>query len=231
MTELPLLAIELITFKRTDMARRTVDSTCLNLGYPRDRRGWYVADDGSPVEHINAIVNRLVNAGEVIIGFHNERLRHAGQENTYFAGYGWNRGLGLAHQWSDYVLTLEDDWELQKPLDITRYIGTLRDHEDVGLIRLGTLAVGNTVDIVGYDGVHYLKYSREQAYAYSGNPNIRHARFTRAYGNYAEDKNPGEIELAMDWNFRQNPGPDIIRPAEINPWGAFGHIGTDKSYE
>ena len=98
-------------------------------------------------------------------------------------------------------------------------------------MRLGTLAVGNTVEIVGYDGVHYLKYSREQPYAYSGNPNIRHARFTRAYGMYAEDKNPGEIELDFDWRFRHTPGPEILRPAEINPWGAFGHIGESKSYE
>lgn len=128
------------------------------------------------------------------------------------------------------MLTLENDWELEKPLDITRYMETIRDHEDIGLLRLGVLAVGNKLEIVGYDGVHYLKYLRGEPYCYSGNPNIRHARFTRAYGMFAEDKNPGEIELDLDYRFQRIPGPDIIRPAEINPWGAWGHIGSSKSY-
>ena len=230
MADLPLLAIELITYKRTDMALRTIDSTCANLEYPKEKRGWYIADDGSPAPHIDKLLNALTDNNEVVIGYHNERIRPKGTEDTYFSGKGWSRGLGLCHQWSDFVLTLEDDWELQKRLDITRYVGTLRDHEEIGLMRLGTLAVGNDVSIVGFDGVHYLQYSRKQPYAYSGNPNIRHARFTRAYGYYAEEKNPGDIEIDFDWRFRNSEGPEILRPAEIDPWGGWAHIGKDKSY-
>ena len=230
MADLPRLAIVLLTYKRTDEALRTVDSTSLNLKYPKESIGWYVADDGSDKTHFNKIIRHLEARGENIIGSHNERLRPRGTEDTYFAGMGWNRGLGIAHQWSDYVLTLEDDWQLSKPLDITRYVAAMRDHEEIGLIRLGTLAVGNDVSIIGFDGVHYLQYSRNQTYAYSGNPNIRHARFTKAYGVYAENKNPGDIEIDFDWRFRNMAGPEIVRPAEINPWGAWGHIGTEKSY-
>lgn len=230
MSDLPFLSIVLLTYKRTDLALRTVRSTCDNLGYPKELRGWYVCDDGSPHEHFSAVMGALQEKNAEVIGFHNERLRPAGMENTYFSGMGWNRGLGIAHQKSDLVLTLEDDWELEKPFDIIRYMTAIRDHEEIGLLRLGVLAVGNTVDICGFDGVHYLKYHREQPYTYSGNPNIRHARFTKAYGMYAENKNPGDIELDMDWRFRNAPGPDIYRPAEINPWGAFGHIGTDKAW-
>lgn len=230
MTDLPRLSICLLTYRRTELAVRTVRSTCENLGYPKELRGWYVVDDGSPKEHFMAIVSALAEKEEVIIGSHCERLRNPGQEDTYFSGLGWNRGLGICHQWSDFVLTLEDDWELEKPFNITRYMTAMRDYEEIGLLRLGVLAVGNTVDVVGFDGVHYLKYHREQPYAYSGNPNIRHGRFTKAYGNYAEDKNPGDIELDFDWRFRHNPGPDIYRPAEINPWGAWGHIGTEKTW-
>lgn len=230
MSDLPRLAICLLTYKRTDLAIRTICSTSHNLGYPKELCGWYVADDGSPLEHYSAIMSALNDFGETIIGSHNERMRLPGLENTTFAGMGWNRGLGISHQWSDFVLTLEDDWELEKLLDITRYVAAMRDHEEIGLLRLGNLAVGNTVDLTGFDGVHYLKYHREQSYAYSGNPNIRHARFTRAYGHYAEDRTPGEIELDFDWRFRHMPGPDIYRPAEINPWGAFGHIGSEKTW-
>lgn len=231
MSDLPYLSIVLLTYKRTDLALRTVRSTCENLGYSKELTGWYVCDDGSPREHFSAVMGALQEKNAEVIGFHNERLRPAGMENTYYSGMSWNRGLGIAHQKSDFVLTLEDDWELEKPLDITRYMMAIRDHQEIGLIRLGMLAEGNTVYVVGYDGVHYLRYIRGEPYCYSGNPNIRHARFTKVYGMYAEDRDPGNIELEFDHRFQCTPGPDIVRPAEINPWGAWGHIGREKAYE
>jgi hypothetical protein len=41
-------------------------------------------------------------------------MRHPGQEDTHNAGMGWNKCLGICHQWSDYVLWLEDDWHLDE---------------------------------------------------------------------------------------------------------------------
>lgn len=99
------------------------------------------------------------------------------------------------------------------------------------MIRLGGLAVGNTVEIVGYNGVHYLNYLRGRQYCYSGNPHLRHRRFSEAYGMFAEDRNPGDIELAMDASFQaKTDGPMIWRPADIPGWGIIGHMGTDKSW-
>jgi len=227
MNDIPNLAICLVTYARTDLAVRTIRGVSEFLLWPKDKRKWFINDDGSPKEHVEVIRDMLSVCGETV-GFMNTHRFGGG---TYNCGFGWNLALGNAHQYADYVLFLEDDWELKNQLDITRYVQMLDEREDVGLVRLGTLAVGNTVEIVGHGGVHYLKYSREQAYAYSGNPSIRHARFTKAYGNFAEDRNPGDIELEFDWRFRHTAGPDIWRPAEINPWGAFAHIGTDKSYE
>lgn len=237
MPDLPPLAIVLVTYKRTAEAMATVNSTCLNLDYPQASRAWYIGDDGSPPEHANALVEFLRVRGEAMLGYSTERLRIAGHESTYHSGPTWNRALGIGHQYSDYVLWLEDDWRLDHPLDPRPYIKALAELDgtggkpNVGLIRLGVLAVGNTVEIVGHDGVHYLRYLRKEQYCYSGNPCLRHARFTTHYGWFAEDRNPGEMELDYDTRFlADKAGPEIWRPAAINPWGAWGHIGTEKAY-
>lgn len=238
----PPLGVVLLTYKRTGEALRTIYGICDNLDYPN--RGWYIADDGTEGDHVDKLLNALRFRGENIIGYHSERYSPR-------TGIGWNRGLGAAFQYSDYVLVLEDDWELSGNFDmngdnhpglyninpyicggkfnIRPYIEMLSGREDVGMVRLGGAAVGNTVEIVGHAGHHYLRYHRKDPYAYSGNPHIRHARMMRAYGWYSEDvKNPGELELDYDWRFRATDGPDIWRVFDIPGWGIFHHIGEKR---
>ena len=228
MTELPPIAIVMVTYKRTREALETVRSTCENLVYPKELRRWYVGDDGSPKEHMDAILKAL--SGETLMGWHSERLRKPGQEDTYFAGLGWNKALGIGHQYSEFVLFLEDDWVLEKPLELAPYVKILTEHEDVGIVTFRILSIGADVHTVGYDGVHFLKYLRTTQYAYSGNPLLRHGRFTRHYGWFGEEHNPGDIELDLDSRFREKEGPEIIRPLNISPWGGWSHIGTDKTW-
>ena len=231
MDNLPPLAICMVTYKRTDLALRTIRGVSEFLGYPKELLGWYIADDGSDPDHPNALLEQLNTCSERVIGVHNIRYRPAGKENSYFCGKGWNNALTYAHRFSDFVLWAEDDWELRKPLDIRPYIQMLSERQDVGIVRLGHLAVGSDVRIVGHAGVHYLEYLRTTQYAYSGNPLIRHRRFLDYYGFYSEEKNPGEIETDYDSRFREGvSGPSIWRPADIPGWGVFGHIGTDKSF-
>jgi glycosyltransferase involved in cell wall biosynthesis len=231
--ELPKISIGLVTYKRTAEALRTVQSTIENLGYPKELRSWFVADDGSPVEHLKAIIGLLSDNEENILGYHNQRMRHEGQEDTHNAGLGWNKCLGLCHQHSDFVLFLEDDWELDEPLDLVPYVRLLQEREDVGICSFRILSVGADVHTVGHDGRIYLKYLRTTQYAFSGNPYLRHARYTKRYGWFAEDRNPGLMELHQDDQYRLavDSAPEIWRPVSISQWGAFKHIGTDKSWE
>lgn len=232
MSDLPPIAIGVVTYKRTTEAMETINSTCLNLDYPKELRKWYIADDGSPGDHVKFLLEGLRSRGEEVLGYNVERLRAAGHEDTYHCGPVWNRGLGICHQFSDFVLWLEDDWRLDERIDLAKYIKLLTELPEVGLVSFRVLSVGSDLHSVGYDGIHYLKYLRSTPYAYSGNPHLRHARFTTHYGWFAEDKHPGEIELDMDWRYRTDEtGPWIWRPAAINPWGAWGHIGTDKAYQ
>ncbi|MBW1673001.1 MAG: hypothetical protein JRJ45_05040 [Deltaproteobacteria bacterium] len=242
MTEWPNLGIVLLTYKRTEEAIRTIKGIYNNLGYPKEKRGWYVADDGSDGDHLERLLGTLDELGEKVIGSHSERF-------SPYTGIGWNKAIGIAFQFSDYVLLMEDDWELSgnfdmnpnnhpgktqvNPylnngiLDIRPYIEMLSEREDVGIVRLGGLAVGSDVGIVGHNGHHYLNYLKNTSYAYSGNPHIRHARFMRSYGEFSKEvKRPGELELDLDWRFRHSDGPAIWRPADIPGWGVFHHIGN-----
>lgn len=217
----------MVTYKRTALAVETVRSFAENLNYPKELRQWYIADDGSPFEHVQAIFDELNLHGEKLYGYHNEKLGVG-----YHAGRGWNRGLLKGHEISSILLWIEDDWQLRVNLDIAPYVRLLQERDDIGIVRLGHLAVGNRVLITGYDGVHYLEYLRGTSYAYSGNPHLRHQRFSEAYGMFVEDKNPGEMELAMDAAFQaKEDGPKIWRPADIPGWGCIGHQGTIKSWE
>lgn len=234
------LGIVLYSYRRPEQAKRTIAGVVNHLTCSC-KVGWYLADDGSPENEFSDIYDFLRKSKQTIIGYHNQRYYPR-------TGLGWNRGLGACFQFSDYVLVLEDDWELTGNFDmnpqnhpgkfsispyaengvlnIDPYLEMLSEREDVGMVRLGGLAVGSTVEIVGHNGHHYLNYLRERQYAYSGNPHLRHARFVRHYGWYAEGNyDPGQLELDYDARFRASPGPDIWRPSDIPGWGIFHHIG------
>lgn len=227
MDEYPVISAVMVTFNRTDLALRTIRGLGQYLAYPKEKVAFYIADDGSPREHVDAILHEVIVNGFTVLGYHNQKFL----PGTFFPGKGWNLALATAHKKSPFVLWLEDDWELRRPLAISPYLRMLHDLENVGVVRLGHLAIGSDVRIVGYSGIHYLEYLRSTPYAYSGNPHIRHVRFSDACGLFREDRNPGDIELEQDQVFRSNPNiPAIWRPADIPGWGIFGHTGTEKTW-
>jgi len=230
MSDLPSLAISLVTYKRTSEALDTVLSTCQNLVYPREKIGWYVGDDGSDVEHHSAILHAIEEQGMRLIGHHNDRFR---DDDGYNCGKGWNKALGLCHQYSDFVLWLEDDWRLEQPLNLMSYMDLLQDRMDVGIVTFRILSIGADVHTIGHNGEVFLKYLRTTQYAYSGNPLLRHARYTTYYGWFAEDRSPGLIELHQDDMYRLDVkgGPEIWRPATLDPWGGWHHTGTEKMWK
>lgn len=228
--KLPDLAIVLFTYKRTQEALRTIRSTKEHLNYPKEHVVWYVADDGSDKEHHNAVLEEVQKDGGILIGEHNEKFR---EDGSYNCGKGWNLGLGLCYQRTDFVLTLEDDWLMEAPLDTRRYIKLLQDRDEVGIVSFRILSIGADVHTVGWDGEIFLKYQRTTQYAYSGNPLFRHSRYTKYYGWYAEDRSPGLIELHQDDLYRLDVrnGPEIWRPAGLDPWGGWHHIGSEKTWK
>lgn len=229
-TSLPPLAICLATYKRTYEALETVFSTCEHLKYPSELIRWYVADDGSPDEHHRHVLQGIEKNGMQLLGEHNERFR---EDDSYFCGKGWNRGLGLCHQYSDFVLWLEDDWRMDADLELIPYVKLLDENINVGIVTFRILSVGADVHTMGWNGNIFLKYLRTTQYAYSGNPLLRHGRYSKHYGWFHEDRSPGLIELGQDDKYRLDVknGPEIWRPATLDPWGGWHHTGKEKTWK
>jgi len=229
------LAICLVTYNRTYEALQTIFSTCEHLKYPPELIRWYVADDGSTDEHHHAVLQALEKNNQQLCGEHNDRFRTDG---SYHCGRGWNKGLGICHQYSDFVLWLEDDWMMEADLNLVPYVQLLEEHQGVGLVSFRILSIGADVHTLGWNGEIFLRYKRNTQYAYSGNPLLRHARYTKFYDSFAENRNPGEIELGQDDSYRyrgetirqEDDGPQIWRPATLDQWGAWHHVGKDKTW-
>lgn len=221
MANMPPICIVLLTYggtpKRCEYTLRTIQAARANLRYSGELL-WYVADDGSPKEHVDAVMQALTGAR--VIGSHSEHIGY---------GAGANRGWYMALQNCDLSLWLEDDWECYG-LDLDRYARALIQHDWLGMVRLGHLPINLHCDTVGVDGAMYLQMHWGQQYCFSGNPGLRHRRAREAWGAYPEGLDPGKTELAYDAQVNEHRGPRIVWPVALGEWGAWGHIGEEKSY-
>lgn len=217
-SELAPLAMVLLTYARTDYAVRTIESARANLRYQGDIV-WYVADDGSPQPHLDAIDQAL--AGATVLGKHTARA-------SYGASANW--ALRAAYAYTDVAFVLEDDWTLAAPYDLTRHVRTLRRHSDLGMFRFAYLPVGQRGEVIGRDGIYYLLLDWGPAYVFSGNPSLRHRRAFETWGPYPEGQLPGPTECAYDSQVQAARGPRIAWAMDVGEWGIFGHIGQVPSY-
>ena len=223
----PKICVCLLSYLRTEMALRTIRGLAENLDYPKELVSFYVGDDGSPSEHMDAILAEIKNNGFELAGYHNEKSR----PGTPFCGLGWNKALRQGHNHADIILWMEDDWVLERPLDIRPYVRLLLEREDVGIVRLSGLPDGLDLRVQTHNGIHYLECLRSTRMAYSGNPHLRHVRFSEYYGTFGINLTPGDLEIAYDEKFRRSTGgPNIWRPADISAWGIFGHIGRERTW-
>ena len=217
----PIVVI-LQTYKRTDVALRTIVAARRNLIYGGPLY-WYVADDGSPQEHVGAVLEAV---GGDLLASHSTRRGYGGNANA-----AWD----AADQIGALTFWLEDDWELRQPLDLYAYAALLMETSEVGMVRLGAL----NLDIRGRTWAHggrvYWKLDKEPHLegtpVFTGHPSLRHRRYRDVYGSYPEGLTPGETELAYAYQFRWGPqdAPGIVWPADYPAMGFFGHIGEIKT--
>ena len=227
MNHLPKVGIILITYERTDYAVETVGSVCANLRYDGEF-GWYIADDGSRSEHVAAIQTAIRTGGHELWDMHQLRTP---QEKGYgaSANKAW-KTLAEDHD-APITLWLEDDWRLNRPLDITPYVKALhQSHVDVGMIRLGHMPQALDLTTLGYDGRMYGNVKKTQQYAYSGNPHLKHVSYMASYGLMPTNENPGNTEIHYDHIFRTTSGVQIWWPFAIGDKPYFDHIGEVQSY-
>lgn len=218
------MTVVLLTYERTEYALRTIDGVAENLRYPN--WSWYVADDGSRSEHHEAVLGRLEERRQKVIGQHNQHMSYGG---------GANAGVREAHKHGDLVLMLEDDWYLNRVFDVWHYCAVLMQFPDVCMIRMGYLNSGvgalsmtrNGELYWALDDTHSRNYS---SFRFAGHPSIIHKRLFEHYGYYPEKWQPGETELKMCWQLTP-VGPNVLWPADLGARGPWDHIGAKQSYD
>lgn len=212
------IVIILQTYRRTDVALRTIASVRKNLHY--DDLRWYVADDGSPSAHMDAVMNAVGDT----VGYHSERRGYGGNANA-----AWKAAdeIGALTFW------LEDDWELRTPLDLYPYAALLMEREDIGMVRLGYLNPGIQARTIAHGSwLYWALYHQpieDHQCVFTGHPSLRHQRYRAAYGDYPIGLAPGDTELMYAYQYRTGDGPMIVWPAEYPQYGLFHHIGLIKT--
>lgn len=126
-----------LTHDRTEVARECLRCLIKNLKYKKLR--WIISDDMSHQGHVERLKQVLDECNVQDYVFLNTTEYGNG------LGASMNNGLREAFCTSDLVLTVEDDWMLQKKLDISKMVKLIRQN-NVSMIRLGTLMNAKPVD-------------------------------------------------------------------------------------
>jgi len=213
MSRYPKLAIGIITYNRHEEFNRVLTSILDKVVYPVEQIRVIICDDGSPDDYVSSFSNR-----ENFRVKHNKRLGMGGN---------WNSMMAAAHAESDFILCCQDDWEFTEPIDLRVGVRFLQDNPEYGMVRyhkvsghVGLPMVTKSWDTRKHfksfiDGRHeyapyemtYLEllppFDNSNTFSpYSGGVHLRHRRFTRCYGKYAEGKKFSYSE--MDYFTRVN---------------------------
>ena len=196
-SERPVVTVVFITKDRTRVARETVRFLVRNLRYA-GRLRWCVCDDGSLPGHVGSIRDVLlfsgVSADDVFISLP--------EEGSSGLGASMNRGLRHAFSYGDVAFTVEDDWILEKRLDITRFVDILMSDGSAGMVRLGTYI--NAGPLRRYDDeLSVVTGSARAPYVFVHQVALRHRRAYVALGWYPENCPGGRTELEMATRYNQ----------------------------
>lgn len=242
------LAVVLLTAHRLAYAVETARSTARNLQHDGPVH-WHIADDGDDDNYIGTVADAILDA----------RGGYTEVTTSQAAGRGYGASFNLAsqvvHNVADYVLPLEDDWRLTRPLDtapivrMLRYRGHQPKHEwqwavpppewfEARSVRLGYLGYQWPLVCHLFKTDEHLwaalDPSSPEQHVASGHPRIETVEYQRAVGAWNETTNPGMTEL--DWCQRAEARRGVVWPLTIvSLTGSisgdlFVHIGAEKSY-
>lgn len=158
-------------------------------------------------------------------------------------GYGANYNLAMdsVHRICNYILPLEDDWELNRPegFDIDPIITVLKD----GIfdsVRLGYIGYTQKLvaEFVYCNDLHWLLLDPDlshEPHVFSGHPRLETVAYQKRVGPWPEGLTPGETEwtVATSEHYKHNSRRRVAWPITLLQdirHGAFEHVGTIKSY-
>jgi hypothetical protein len=214
---------------------------------------WHIADDGSGPEHLAAI-----NRAAMEVTPYGHDIGHWTISNSEGRGYGANvnaaRDFLQAEGPPEFLLCVEDDWRLVRPLDLDHMLAALRDPEmvDCGMIRLSYIAyTGQLFGLFRWAGDRQwleLRRDSEEGFIFSGNPRLEHWGFQEGFSWCDSAKElthgkgrgwPGDYELDAAWRLKQRDAgarTEVLWPVDLLPASAgersyFQHFGAERSFE
>lgn len=113
------VSVVITTHNRTRVAQETIKFMVRNFRYKNVK--WIISDDRSDPGHIESLIETFKECGvENVTVCRTDSKR-------YGLGASLNNGLREAFKFSDIVLTMEDDWILEKPFNPAYYIKYLHE--------------------------------------------------------------------------------------------------------
>ena len=182
-----ILPVVITTHNRTRIAIECIKSLINNLKYD-GKIQYIIADDRSKESHIPFLMETFQRYGinDVIVCKTNDL--------NYGLGASMNNGLNEAFKLSDFVLTTEDDWILQKELNITKYCNLIYENENVFGIRLAclfwTVTKNEEFDII-YENERFFTLKGS---AFNNQVMLRHKRCYDKLGYYPVNVSSDESE-------------------------------------
>lgn len=219
-----MLGIVLLTYNRLEYAKITIASAFKNLVCSEPMRLHIASDGDTPayIEELYLYSIEYVNKEYITIS------------NSERRGYGVNYNLALqnVHNDCEFILPLEDDWELVRPLDINPILSVLRDRV-FGCVRMGYIGYTQTLscDFVYSQGLHWLSLREDSSepHVFAGHPRIETKAWQRSVGPWDEGLDPNQTE----WEVCHRPESrkQVAWPISlVKPEGdAFVHIGAIRS--
>lgn len=220
---MPRLAVCLLTYNRLEYAKQTLESFYDNAS-PKPHL--HIADDGSPKGYVEKLINAARKAGAPTITL----------SNSERGGYGRNVNLAsqVTHSLADYVLMLEDDWQLTRKLDLAQFVADMEDVPELECIRMGYLSWTQPMWGKLVCGPNYkyllLDPNSPEPHVFAGHPRLERVSFQRDVGEWPEGLDPNQTEFAVAHWHRARQG--IVWPLGLDAregYGLFAHIGTDRA--
>jgi hypothetical protein len=220
------VCIMLMTAHRLQYAVPTLKAVLDKMTYSEGDIKVHIASDGDDSAYLCAL-QKVCHVHEI------EPTASNSAGNGYGANF--NQATQVIHQLHDveFVLPLEDDWELRQDLELTPLVHMLRDTE-YGCCRLGY--IGWTEDMFGrffgHEGMTYLELMHwsPEPHIFAGHPRLEKVSWEIRVGAWPEGLEPGQTELGL--TARKEARIGQVWPIDlIKPMGDFFcHIGEERSY-
>lgn len=223
------LAVVMFTYDRWEYAVRTLRSTL-----DRARFGGvvsvHIADDGSGRDYQQGLV-------EIAAGYPQVALVTLSDSGRKGYGASYNLASQQVHQRADFVLALEDDWELQRDLDLDELARAIMESDGASrfeCVRLGY--IGYTQELRGRfvyaAGQQFLLLDPDspERHVAAGHPRLETVAFERRVGPWTEGLNAGATEF--DWCGRPESRVGVVWPLDLGMSASqsgrslYAHIGA-----